>query len=102
TTEASHDIHTFTTRRSSDLEELMLEGVSQSNTTIIGDKKVVKEKLDTLIEITGADELIINSQIYDIDSRIHSYKLISINVSSFSDRKSTRLNSSHVSFLYAV
>lgn len=58
-------------------EELMLEGVSQSNTTIIGDKKVVKEKLNTLIEITGADELIINSQIYDIDSRIHSYKLIS-------------------------
>lgn len=58
-------------------ESLMLEGVSESNTTIIGDQKVVKEKLDTLIEITGADELIINSQVFDIDARIHSYQIIS-------------------------
>src|SRR5699024_5009880 len=58
-------------------EELMLEAVSKSNVTVIGDKKGVKEKLDTLIEITGADELIINSQIYDIDARIHSHKLTS-------------------------
>lgn len=58
-------------------ESSMLEDSSESLTTIIGDQKVVKEKIDKLIEITGADELIINSQIFDIDSRIHSYQLVS-------------------------
>lgn len=58
-------------------EQLMLEKSAQSSTTIVGDKYVVKEKIDALLELTKADELIINSQIYNIDSRIHSYHLIS-------------------------
>ena len=58
-------------------EQLMLEKLSQSSTTIIGDKKVVKEKIDALLELTKADELIINSQIYNIDARIHSYNIVS-------------------------
>lgn len=58
-------------------EQLMLEKMSQSSTTIIGDKKVVKEKIDALLELTKADELIINSQIYNIDARIHSYNIVS-------------------------
>lgn len=57
-------------------EQLMLEKMAQSTTTIIGDKTVVKEKVDALLKLTKADELIINSQVFDIDSRIHSYKLI--------------------------
>lgn len=58
-------------------EKAMLKETSNSSTTIIGDQQIVKEKLDALIELTGANELIINSQIFNIDSRIHSYKLTS-------------------------
>lgn len=59
----------------SNTELMTVENMSNTSTTIIGDSKVVKEKVDALLELTKADELIINSQIFDIDSRIHSYKL---------------------------
>jgi len=43
---------------------------------VIGDKEQVKARLRGIIESTGADELIIASQIYDHGARLRSYELI--------------------------
>lgn len=58
-------------------EKEMLDKMYHSNTTIIGDMSVVKEKVDALLAATKADELIINSQVFDINKRVYSYQLIS-------------------------
>lgn len=44
--------------------------------SIIGSPKTVKEKLKAFIERTKANELIINSMIYDHEARLKSYEII--------------------------
>jgi luciferase family oxidoreductase group 1 len=46
-------------------------------TTIIGSKETVKQKLDKIQERTKANELIISSQIYHLKDRLRSYEIIS-------------------------
>ncbi|XID94069.1 LLM class flavin-dependent oxidoreductase [Paenibacillaceae bacterium WGS1546] len=43
---------------------------------VVGDKEQVKKRLSGIIESTGADELIIASQIYDHDARLRSYEIV--------------------------
>ncbi|QTH44685.1 LLM class flavin-dependent oxidoreductase [Cohnella sp. LGH] len=43
---------------------------------VVGDKEQVRARLKGIIESTGADELIIASQIYDHDARLRSYELV--------------------------
>ncbi len=45
--------------------------------SIWGTPEYIKEKLESLIERTGANEIMINSWIHDPNKRIHSYELIS-------------------------
>src|SRR5690606_41273592 len=57
--------------------------------SIVGSPDTVRAGIAALVEETGADELIIVSDVYDHAERLRS------------DRKSTRLNSSHVKISYA-
>jgi luciferase family oxidoreductase group 1 len=47
--------------------------------SIWGTPEVVKEKLENLVERTGANEIMINSWIHDPELKINSYKLIAKN-----------------------
>ncbi|WP_079529162.1 LLM class flavin-dependent oxidoreductase [Halobacillus hunanensis] len=49
----------------------------QLGATIIGSKETVKRKLQSFIEETAADELMITSQIYDHQKRLRSYEILS-------------------------
>lgn len=42
----------------------------------VGAPKTVKKAIDAFIDRTGADELIITSQIYDHKARVHSYEIV--------------------------
>ncbi|HYD38521.1 MAG TPA: MsnO8 family LLM class oxidoreductase, partial [Allosphingosinicella sp.] len=42
----------------------------------IGDPATVKEKIEAFVERTGADELMITSQIYDHEARLRSYEIV--------------------------
>ena len=42
----------------------------------IGDSATVKAKLEAFVELTGADELMITSQIYDHQARLRSYEMV--------------------------
>lgn len=42
----------------------------------IGDAATVKERIDAFVERTGADELMITSQIYDHRARLRSYEIV--------------------------
>lgn len=50
--------------------------LNQLKSTIIGNPEEVKEKLQAFVEETGADELIINSTIYDHKARLRSYEIV--------------------------
>ncbi|OXS52681.1 luciferase family oxidoreductase [Cohnella sp. CIP 111063] len=43
---------------------------------VVGDKEQVRERLKGVIESTGADELIIASQIFDHGARLRSYEIV--------------------------
>ncbi|WP_018934371.1 LLM class flavin-dependent oxidoreductase [Gracilibacillus lacisalsi] len=58
-------------------EKASVEKSVNSKSTIVGDKDVVREKLAAFIEETEADEVIINSQIYDHEERKKSYQIVS-------------------------
>ncbi|TRM10916.1 LLM class flavin-dependent oxidoreductase [Lentibacillus cibarius] len=60
----------------SEMEKAVVEQSANSPYTIIGSKETVRQGLEQLLEDTGADEMIINSQIYDIDARIRSYEIV--------------------------
>ncbi|WP_226535752.1 LLM class flavin-dependent oxidoreductase [Fictibacillus halophilus] len=49
----------------------------QLHTTFVGNKESVKEKLQAFLDETEADEIIINSQIYDHQARLRSFELLS-------------------------
>ncbi|GAE95454.1 hypothetical protein JCM21714_4698 [Gracilibacillus boraciitolerans JCM 21714] len=58
-------------------EKSSVEKTVNSKTTIIGgDKNAVREKLSAFIEETEANEVIINSQIYDHEARKKSYDIV--------------------------
>jgi alkanesulfonate monooxygenase SsuD/methylene tetrahydromethanopterin reductase-like flavin-dependent oxidoreductase (luciferase family) len=44
--------------------------------SIVGSPETVKRGLMNFIERTGADELIVGSQIFDHAARIHSYEIV--------------------------
>lgn len=50
--------------------------LNQLKSTIIGNPEEVKEKLKAFAEETDADELIINSTIYDHKARLRSYEIV--------------------------
>lgn len=45
-------------------------------TTIVGSPETVKRKLESLIQETRANELIINTQVYSLEDRLRSYSII--------------------------
>ncbi|WP_413376779.1 LLM class flavin-dependent oxidoreductase [Alkalihalobacillus sp. 1P02AB] len=50
---------------------------SQLAEMIIGDRQTVKEKIEDLIRRTSADEVLVQSEVYDQQARIRSYEIIS-------------------------
>ena len=47
-----------------------------SRTTIVGSPETVKQKLESFIQETRADELIINTQIFNHEDRLRSYEMV--------------------------
>src|SRR5699024_1029190 len=47
-----------------------------SMTTIMGDKDSVRQKIEHLLGETGADELIIHSQIFSHEERLNSFEIV--------------------------
>ena len=45
-------------------------------TTIVGSKETVRQGLEKIIEMTGADELIVGSQIYHLEDRLRSLEIL--------------------------
>ncbi|MFD2043640.1 LLM class flavin-dependent oxidoreductase [Ornithinibacillus salinisoli] len=60
----------------SPLEIAAIGEALDSRTTIVGDKETVKQGLESFINDTKADELIISSQIYNHEDRLRSYEII--------------------------
>lgn len=58
-------------------ELLGLERTLDPRYTIVGSPETVAQKLSELIKETEADELIINSQIYNHEDRLRSYEIVS-------------------------
>jgi alkanesulfonate monooxygenase SsuD/methylene tetrahydromethanopterin reductase-like flavin-dependent oxidoreductase (luciferase family) len=48
----------------------------QLRTTFVGSPRTVKDKLQTFLNETQADEIIINGQIYDHQARLRSFELL--------------------------
>jgi alkanesulfonate monooxygenase SsuD/methylene tetrahydromethanopterin reductase-like flavin-dependent oxidoreductase (luciferase family) len=46
------------------------------DSTIVGTKETVKARLEQFLVDTNADEMIINSQIFDHKARLRSYEII--------------------------
>lgn len=61
---------------SSPYERASLEKTLDPRSTIVGSPETVKQKLERFIHETKADELIINSQIFDHQARLHAYEMI--------------------------
>ncbi|PLR78470.1 LLM class flavin-dependent oxidoreductase [Bacillus sp. V3-13] len=59
----------------SDYEKAALE--QQLGSSIIGSPETVKEKLQAFLNETGADEMMINAQIYDHQDRLRSFEIVS-------------------------
>lgn len=49
----------------------------QLGSSIIGSKEIVKEKIIDFIESTGADEIMVNAQIFDHTARLRSFEIVS-------------------------
>ena len=57
-------------------EKASVEKSLSSASTIVGDKDIVREKLLSFLEETKANEVVINSQIYDHEARKKSYDIV--------------------------
>lgn len=57
-------------------EQAHIEKTLDSRSTIIGDAKLVEEKLKAFIDETEADEVIVNSQIFYHQDRMRSYEIL--------------------------
>jgi len=60
----------------SPMEKAAVEQSLDPNTTIVGSKETVKQKLEAIQERTQAEELIISSQIYHLKDRLRSYEIV--------------------------
>jgi luciferase family oxidoreductase group 1 len=59
-----------------DANEMEMAGVAHSLAcSVIGDRDTVRAGLQSIIEQTGADELILTAQIYDHAARLHSFEI---------------------------
>ncbi|ASN07269.1 LLM class flavin-dependent oxidoreductase [Virgibacillus necropolis] len=58
------------------MERASVEKTLNSSSTIIGSPDTIKQKLTSFIAETKADEVIVNSQIFDQKARLHSYEII--------------------------
>jgi Arc/MetJ-type ribon-helix-helix transcriptional regulator len=43
--------------------------------TVLGDRDAIREGLQSIIEQTGANELMLTAQIYDHDARLRSFEI---------------------------
>ena len=57
-------------------EQATFEKTLSTNSTIVGNPETVKRKLESFINETKANEVIINSQIFHQEDRIRSYEII--------------------------
>lgn len=57
-------------------EKAAAEKSLESSATIVGDPETVKKGLADFLEETQADEIIINSQIYNQEDRLRSYEIV--------------------------
>ena len=53
-----------------------IEQTLDPRTTIVGSPETVKQKLESFIQETKANELIINSQVFDQEARLRSYEIV--------------------------
>jgi len=60
----------------SEADLITLQQTLDPRSTIVGDRETVKQKLAGFIEETGADEVIINSQVYHHEHRLRSYEIL--------------------------
>lgn len=58
----------------SDYEKMALK--DKLNSSIVGTPDIIKEKLQSFLDDTQADEVIVNSQIFNHEDRIRSYELL--------------------------
>jgi luciferase family oxidoreductase group 1 len=49
---------------------------AQMSEAIVGGPDTVREKLSSLVDRTGADEVIVATDAYDFDARVHSYEVL--------------------------
>ncbi|WML44462.1 LLM class flavin-dependent oxidoreductase [Neobacillus sp. PS3-40] len=59
---------------SSDYEKLLVD--QRLGSSIIGDTPQIAEKLQAFLDKTGADEMIVNAQIFDHHARLRSYEIL--------------------------
>ena len=57
-------------------ERASIEKTLDSRSTIVGSPETVRQKIESFIQETKANELIINSQIFDQQARLRSYEII--------------------------
>jgi luciferase family oxidoreductase group 1 len=57
-----------------DYEKAAIE--QQLGSSIIGSPEVVKEKLQAFLDVTQADEIMVNAQIFDHQARLRSYEIL--------------------------
>lgn len=58
------------------MERASVQQSLDSGTTIVGGPETVKRKLESFIEKTQADEIIVNAQIFDPKARLRSYEIV--------------------------
>ena len=58
-------------------ELAQIDNMRRSGRFVAASPQTVKARLDQVLELTGADELMIGSTIYDLNDRKHSYELLS-------------------------
>src|SRR5207249_6627479 len=92
-------LHSFPTRRSSDLDEFP----DISDPALRGTASIGRRLQDPLSELVKIDPQHVGVGLYQHDvSSKHLKEMLEGVIESCVDRKSTRLNSSHVSISYAV
>lgn len=60
----------------SEFERASVEKTLDSRSTIVGNPETVKQKLESFLKETEADEIIINSQIFHQQDRLRSYEIV--------------------------
>lgn len=58
------------------MEKAAVQQSLDPRTTIVGDSETVRQKLDSFLQETQANEIIINSQIFHHEDRLRSYEIV--------------------------